>query len=30
MAELLAIFWPQGVVALLIGYLFGSIPSACC
>lgn len=26
MAELLAIFWPQGVVALLIGYLFGSIP----
>lgn len=26
MADVLAILWPQGVLALLIGYLFGSIP----
>lgn len=26
MADVLAIFWPQGLLALLIGYLFGSIP----
>lgn len=26
MSDVLAIFWPQGLLALLIGYLFGSIP----
>ncbi|MGV6871212.1 glycerol-3-phosphate 1-O-acyltransferase PlsY [Pseudochelatococcus sp. B33] len=26
MADVLAIFWPQGLLALFIGYLFGSIP----